>query len=198
MRKLNDKVISEVFGYSAIILRCISHHHIQLRKHYNLWIVVESINDYAGTISFRISETHHTCTLCWCYFGPDIIVGKIHFIIIGLHIFGHMREPWGSFIFIKDRFSGLRHKRKHAIIVYPGAGLMGLLQSSDFMCSVNILPTIAISTCLRRPKVHSPRQSNSRIGVTCREFKGWFRTHQGVNKRCIIACFVSRLNASSI
>ena len=57
---------------------------------------------------------------------------------------------------------------------------MGLFETANFVCSVNILPAIPHFSGLGCPEVHSPRAGNSRICISGGEFVGrsfaWIRS----------------------
>ena len=171
MIKLNDKIITEVLRHPTAVLRRVTHNHVVLRDYLHSRNIIKSIYDHAGTVSLRKSQPHHASTLCRRHLCPDVIVGKIHLIIIRLHNLRHMREPRGSLLLVKDRLTNLRHEGKHTIIVYPRTRLMRLFQSANLMRSVNILPAITILSGLRSPEIHAPRHCYGRIGVAGRQLK---------------------------
>ena len=57
------------------------------------------------------------------------------------------------------------HDGELSVIIDPWAGLVGLLESPDFVGCIRVLPSVPHLARLRCPEVHSPRTCNSGIGV---------------------------------
>ena len=65
---------------------------------------------------------------------------------------------------------------------------MGLFETANFVCSVNILPAIPHFSGLGCPEVHSPRAGNSRICISGGEFVGRLGSHQGIDILSPVFC----------
>ena len=91
---------------------------------------------------------------------------EINLIIISLSYLSLVREPAGTLVLIELRRAYDRHDRKLSVVVDPRARLVRLLESTNLIRRINILPTVTHLTGLRRPEVHAPRTCDSRIGVT--------------------------------
>lgn len=91
---------------------------------------------------FRKGKAEKNGTLGWGHFGYYIVFGKVYFIIMRAGYFSFVGEPAGSFFFIEFGLPNNRHNRKLPVIIDPWAGLMGLFETANFVCSVNILPAI--------------------------------------------------------
>ena len=53
------------------------------------------------------------------------------------------------------------------VVINPWTGLMGLLETANFICGVGILPSVSHLSGLRCPEIHSPRTGYGRVSVAC-------------------------------
>ena len=100
-----------------------------------------------------------------------------------------MREPAGTFVFIKFRRSCHRHDRKLSVIVDPRAGLMGLFESPYLVSRIDIRPSVSHLSRLWSPEVHAPRAGDGRIRIARRQFVHRLRSHQRVHVFCRVERF---------
>ena len=119
-------------------------------------------------------------------FSNNIMFGQINLVIIRLGNFSLVREPTRPFILIKFRRSHNWHQSKLPVIVNPRTRLVCLLKSPYFVCRIHVSPPITHFFRLRHPKIHTPRTSNSRVSIPCRELIRGLRPHQRIH---IIYCF---------
>ena len=106
---------------------------------------------------------------------------QIYLIIISLGDLPFVREPARTFILVEFRFTNHRHDRKLSVIIDPRTWLVGLFKTTDLVSRIYILPSISHLTSLRSPEIHTPRTSDRRIGISCRQLKSRLCTHQGVH-----------------
>ena len=92
-----------------------------------------------------------------------------------------MRKPGSTAVLINLQLFGHRHNGELSVVIDPGTGLVGLLETSDFVRSIRVSPTVPHLSGLRHPKVHPPRQCNGRIGVSVGERNLGVGSHQGIH-----------------
>ena len=71
------------------------------------------------------------------------MVGQVRAVVVGRCRFGFVGEPACALVFVEDRLSGDRHYCELGIVVDPGAGLVGLLESAYFVGIICISPSVA-------------------------------------------------------
>ena len=161
----DNEIIFEIIGNTAAIACSVTDHGIFFGYNFHGRSLIESIDQHIRLVRFGKRETKNCRSVGWGYFCRDIVVGQINTVIIRFCDLRFMRKPTGTFILIELRFTGHGHDGKLTVIVNPRAGLMGLLETPNFIGIVSVLPPIAHFTRLGRPEIHSPRKGNSRIGI---------------------------------
>ena len=117
-------------------------------------------------IIFRESETEQYGTVGRGELGNHIVFGKIYLIIMRQCYFTLVGKPASTLLFIKLGFANLRHNGQLPVVVNPGTGLVCLLETTDLVRGIDVLPAVAHLTCLRSPEVHTPGTCDRRIGIT--------------------------------
>ena len=166
--KLQYEVILEVCRNTAAVLGRITDNLVFRRDDFHKRTVVESIYNYIRVIVLRESEAECCRSFCRSNLGYYIMVGKVYFVIVRSSRFCFMREPAGTLILIENGFTGNRHDGELTVIIDPGAGLVGLFKTSDFIGIIGICPAIPHFSGLGNPKVHSPGKGDSGISVSGR------------------------------
>ena len=180
--ELYHKVIPEIIGHSPTVSGRIAYDLSLGRKYLDITALVESIDNHLGAVGLRKSERHQGGTLGRTEFCRHIIIGEIDTIIIRCRLLCLVREPTGSLLLIENRLAYCRHQGELTIVVNPGTGLMGLLQSSYLSCSISILPSITHLSCLRNPEVHAPRHGDGWISIACRKAMIGIGSHERVDE----------------
>ena len=165
--KFNDEVVLEVFGNSAAIAGGITDNLIFFGNHFDIRTFVESIHHDIRMFVFGESEAEENGTFCRNHFRHDIMLCKIYFIVVRSGSLAFMSKPTGTFFFIKHRCADYRHDRKLSVIINPRTGLVSLLETTNLVGCISILPSVSHFSCLGSPEVHSPRAGDGRIRITC-------------------------------
>ena len=167
--KFYYKIVFEIIRHTTTILGRITNDTVICRINLHIRTLVKRINHYVRMLIFRESKTEQGSPFSRNQLCHYIMFCQIYLIIICLCFFTFMREPAGTFVFIKHRFSYHRHNGKLTVVINPRAGLMGLFKSSDFSSCIHILPSVSHFSGLRSPEVHTPRTCNSRIRISGRK-----------------------------
>ena len=117
-------------------------------------------------IIFRESETEQYGTVGRGELGNHIVFGKIYLIIMRKCHFALVGEPACTLLFIKLGFANHRHNGELPVVVNPGTGLVCLLETTDLVRCIDVLPAVTHLTRLRSPEVHTPGTCDRRIGIT--------------------------------
>ena len=88
----------------------------------------------------------------------DIIVG-------GEDVKAAKPSPEGLLLAIK-RLHAVSYTHLLPVVVNPGTGLVCLLETTDLVRGIDVLPAVTHLTCLRSPEVHTPGTCDRRIGIT--------------------------------
>ena len=72
------------------------------------------------------------------------------------------------------------------MVVDPGTGLVGLLEATDFVGVIRILPAVTVLSGLRRPEVHTEGTGDGRVGVAGRKAEVALTSHQRVHQRSVV------------
>ena len=179
--EFDDEIVLEVIGNAAAILGCIADDLVFFRDHLYVRSLIECVHYDVRMFVFGKSEAEHGGTVGRGQFGLHVVLGQIDFVIIRFGDFAFMREPAGAFILVELRSADNRHDGKLAVVVDPGARLVGLLETAYFVGRINVCPSVAHLSGLRRPEVHPPGTCNGRIGITSRQFKSRLRPHQRIH-----------------
>lgn len=115
---------------------------------------------------FRESETEQYGTVGRGELGNHIVFGKIHLIIMRKCHFALVGEPACTLLLIKLGRANHRHDGELPVVVNPGTGLVCLLETTDLVRGIDVLPAVTHLTCLRSPEVHTPGTCDRRIGIT--------------------------------
>ena len=84
-----------------------------------------------------------------------------------------MTEPRGTLFFIKDRLLPCHRKEGELpIVIDPWTGLMRLLDPSNFVRLIAVLPAISHLSRLGSPAVHPPWARDNWVGVPGTEVEG--------------------------
>ena len=165
--EFNDKIILEVFGNSAAVACGITNNLVFCRDYFDVGTFIKGIYNNIRMIVFRKSKAEKNSTFCRCHFGDYVMFCEIYFIIIRSGSLPFMRKPTGTLFFIKHRFANYWHDRELSVVINPWTGLMGLLETANFICGVGILPSVSHLSGLRCPEIHSPRTGYGRVSVAC-------------------------------
>ena len=131
--------------------------------------MVEGVDEDVGRVCCGEGEAEKGRSLRRRYLCRHVVVGQIYLIIIGRGRFCLVGEPAGTTVFVEIHLANSRHDGKLAVVVDPRAGLVGLLETAQFVGRIGVCPAVAHLSCLRSPEVHTPRHSHSRIGITRRK-----------------------------
>ena len=181
--ELDNEIVLEVLRNTTAILGRVADDLVFFRDDFDIRSIIQCIDNNVGMVVFRESETEQCCTVGRRQFGYHIMVSQIGFIIIRFSHLALMREPAGTFILIELRSTYHRHNRELSVIVDPRAWLMGLLETTNFICRIDILPSVSHLSGLWRPEIHTPGTRNSRIGISCRQLETRLSSHQ---RHCIL------------
>ena len=178
--ELYNKVVSEILRYTAAVTGGISDDPVLFRYNPDIGTAVESIYHHIGMFIFRKCETEQHGTFGRSKLRHHIVLRQIYLIIMRQRNLTFMREPACTFVLIENRLPGNRHNGELPVIVYPWTGLVRLLEASDFIGRIDILPAIPHFSGLRCPKIHSPRTRNGGIGVSGRKLECGLSAHQRI------------------
>jgi len=166
--KFHHEIIFKVIRHSSAILCCIAGYRVVLLIYPNKRTVIKCVYHDIRIFTFRESKSKISRTFCRSDLRLYIVVSQIYTIIIRSCRLSLMREPATSLVLQKLFIPGHRHQRKLPVIINPRTGLMCLLKSFYLIICITIGPSISHISRLRCPEVHSPRQCNGRVGITCR------------------------------
>ena len=176
--KGDDKVVAEALGHTAVVAGGIAHYLALLGQYLHVRAVVVGVDHHEGRVCLRECEAEAGGTLGGCNLCHHVVVGEIGTIVVGRSLLGLVGEPAGALLFVKDGASGDGHQREHTVVIDPRAGLMGLLETTDFGGGVGVGPSVAVLAGLRYPEVHAPRHGYRGIGVAGRYLVGRCRAYQ--------------------
>ena len=179
--EVNDKVVLEVFRYTATVFCRITDNFVFLRNYFYIRTLIECVYDNIGILGLRICETEHHGTFGRGEFGGHIMIGQIHLIIIRSAHFRFVREPTGTSVLVEYQSACDRHDGKLTVVIHPGTGLVGLLESPNFVGIICVCPAITHLTGLRCPEIHPPRQCCGGICIPGRQFKLGLSTYQSTD-----------------
>src|SRR5690606_10960965 len=168
--KANDKIISEIIGYTAAITRCIPDDLIFGRDNLDIRSLIEGVNNDERLIGFGECQPEHGGAFRWDNLRNHVMIREVYLIIIRLGDLRLMRKPTRTFVLIENRTAGYRHDGKLSIVVHPWARLMGLLETTDFISRIGVEPAIAHPPGLWRPEVHAPWHGYYRVRITRGKF----------------------------
>ena len=131
--------------------------------------VMIGIDHYKGRVGLGKGKAERGRTLSGRYLRNHVIVGQVSPIVIWGGRLSLVREPAGALVLIPYGPSCLWKDRENTVIVNPGTGLVGLLETANLVGSVGVSPPITVLTCLGYPEIHTPRQGDGRVGVAGRE-----------------------------
>ena len=163
--ELDNEVVLEILGHSTTVTGGVADYLVLFRNYFYVGTLVKCVYYNVRVFVFRKGETEQNRTFCRSHFGHYIVFGQIYFIVGRGCYFTFMTEPTGTFFFIKLKFACDGHDGELSVIIDPWAGLVGLLESPDFVGCIRVLPSVPHLARLRCPEVHSPRTCNSGIGV---------------------------------
>ncbi len=161
----DDEPVAEIIRDSAGIFRRVADNHVLLRNHLRPRAVVERIHDKVGPFALRIGQAEGGGAFRGGELRKNIVVGEIDAVIVWFRGLGLVGEPACALILVKDFAVGHRHQRELAVVVYPRARLMRLLEAANPVVGVAVGPAVAHSPGHGSPEVHSPRTGDCRIGV---------------------------------
>ena len=174
--KLEHEIIAEIVWNPATIARAVARNRVLVHIVLDGRAFVESIYDNArDTVgAFRKCKPNDGCPFRGSNLSPHVIVGEIDLIVIRTRILRLVREPTRPLLLVVNpvlgclAYVGKRHDRELSVVVNPRRGLVRLLDATNLVLGVDILPTVTHAPCLRSPEVHAPRQGDGWVGVTCR------------------------------
>ena len=173
----HDEVIAEIIRNAAAVARGVTHDRAGV-EHADLRTAVEGVDHNARLVAFGKGEAHHRGTFGRGDLGADVVVGQIDPVIVGLRHLGLVRIPARAGLFVQLIIPAHGHQRELAVVVDPRRGLVGLLEAPDPVRPVGIGPAVAHLAGLGRPEVHTPRQSDGRIGIARRKREIRLRAYQ--------------------
>ena len=177
----DNKVVLEILGNTSAVTGGITDDLIFFGNDLDIRTTVESIDNHIRLIRFGKSKTKHGGTFCRRDFRDHIMIGQINTVIIRFGHFRLMGKPAGTLILVEHHLTGYRHDGKLTVIVYPGTGLVCLLEPPYLVGIIGIGPAVSHLSGLRHPEIHTPRHCNRRIGISCGQ--GYFRlgADQGIH-----------------
>ena len=164
--ELDHEIVLEILGHTTTILRGVADDLTLFRQHLHVRTLIQSVDHDVGMFVLGEGETEHRRTLSRSQLRYDIMLGEIYLIIIGFGYLSLMREPAGPLVLIKLRCPYNRHDGELSVVVDPGARLVCLLETTNLVRRIDILPSVTHLSGLRGPEVHAPGTCDCRIGVT--------------------------------
>ena len=162
---LYNKIVLEIVGHTTIVI-CSETNKLGCRQSLDGSLTTNGINNNCCLLGIRIGYAEHAGTLCWRHLNNNVVVGKIHLVVVRAGSLSLMREPAGTLILVENHVASDRHDRKTTVIVDPRTWLVSLLETPNLVGRIRVLPSVAISAGLRSPEIHTPWHSNGRISVT--------------------------------
>ena len=179
--KLDHEIVLEIIGHATAVLRGITNDLVLLRNDLDGRTLIESVDHDIRMLILRESKAEHRGPVGRRQLRHDVVLRQVYLIIISLRHLSLVREPAGPLILVKLRLTDDRHDRELSIVIDPRTGLVRLLETTDLVCRIDILPPIAHLACLWRPEIHTPRPGDSRVSVTGRQLESRLRSHQRIN-----------------
>ena len=174
---LNNEIVFEVIGHSTAVLCGVADDFVFGRHNFYIRTVVERIYHHVGMLRLRKSDAEDGGTLCRSNLGCNVMIGQIHFIVIGLSCFCFVREPRCPLILIEQRLARNRHDCKLAIVVNPRTWLVCLFETPYFVGRINVCPSVSHRACLpgtiQRRQDHQPSYKDA--------IQMWFHLYRRIN-----------------
>ena len=177
----DDKIVSEIFGNPTRVAGRVTDDFLLFGNDSYRRTPVESVDHHIRIFSLGEGKAEECRPVGHGHLGRYVVVGQINLIVVRFGHLGLVREPTGPLVLVEDPAARYRHERKLTVVVHPGAGLVCLFETLDFVGRVGIGPPVAHVAGLRGPEVHAPRHGDSRVGIAGREFKFRLRAHQRVD-----------------
>ena len=187
--ELDDEVVPEVIGHTAAVAGGVADDPVLAGDELDVGTAVESVHDDVSAVGLREGEAEEGGALRGRQLGEDVVVCEVDFIVVGMRFLALVGEPAGAFVLVGFGGADKGHEGELPEVVYPGAGLVGLFEATDFVGVVGVLPAVAHFAGLGRPEVHSPRTGDDGVGVAGGKFEGGLRAHQGVDVLHVVLRF---------
>ena len=167
----HHKVIPEVLCDSTMVVGGVAFYSVALLVNLDK-PALERVEDEVGDILLRIGQPESRGSPGRGELSHDIMLGQIDFIIIWLDGLGLVGKPALAAFLIVHRACRDRHDREGAVVVDPGAGLVGLFKAADLCRGIGVRPSVPVHAGLRSPEMSTPREGDGGVGVAGRQFIG--------------------------
>ena len=107
--ELNHEVVGIFFADATTVAGVIAHNLVFLRNHLNPRTSVVGVNHDVGIVGFGESEAERSGTVGGSHLGSDVVIGKIHAIVVRLSHLGFVREPRGTTVLVYFEPASHRH-----------------------------------------------------------------------------------------
>ena len=177
----DDKVVAEVLGHASAVACGVAHDFVLFGDYLDVRATVEGIHHHVCLVGFGEGEAEVGATFRGGDFGREVIFGQVDAVVVGHRLLCLVREPRGALVLVYLQSAGHGHEGELSVVINPGAGLVGLLEASDFVRGIGVRPSIAHLSGLGHPEVHAPGQGDGGIGVSVGKRYLGVGAHQGVD-----------------